>query len=140
MRSAYDRAIDPQMKAYLLNTINGMCRHMEYFCRAYASEAALAKARELGFELSGWDWHSQPKFDPGRETFHFEHVTTVKSIRDAVILARSEEEIAAALSRSKVAWILKDEDLELTAKGYRSNRENSDAAYEAARIKLVALD
>jgi len=48
----------------------------------------------------------------------------------------SREDIRKIVNKHRVAWILKDEDRELTKLGYKSYRENPAEAYKQAGIKL----
>jgi hypothetical protein len=108
--------------------------------RAYeisAEAAAAASARHVDLQTQTWD--TQPRFDPGRKIFHYEHMVTVADIIDAVLQADDEESATDALAcRIRVAWILKEEDARLTDLGYRHRRPDPDAAYAHAGIKLLA--
>ena len=89
-------------------------------------------------DLAAQSWHEQHAFDPGREIFHFEHMTPVSAVREACLIAVSADEVAVVLaSRIRVAWILKDEDLRLTKNGHRSKRPDPETAYREAGIDLI---
>ena len=59
-------------------------------------------------------WHDQPSFDPGRDTFHFEHVFTGEMCWTAVTELSgsfSSKDLSDLLRVNyATAWILKDED------------------------------
>ena len=102
------------------------------------SKAAQQKADGLRppVRLCDETWHTQPRFDPGRKIFHWEHVTTISSIRKMCEEAESEEKIRNILrTRFRIAWILKREDQELKDRGYQSERP--DDAYHRAKIELL---
>jgi hypothetical protein len=101
------------------------------------SLAAQAEAARLGVDLRQMGWHDQHRFDPGRRIFHWEHVHTVSSISSLCLEASSATQIEEHLEKVRVAWILKAEDLRLTALGFRSSRPDADAAYRAAGIVLT---
>ena len=102
------------------------------------SEAALLEAQKLSVDLCSHTWGSQKRFDPGRKLFHWEHVDPIGCIQQACESAESEVAVLTILkSRLRIAWILKQEDRELTRLGFRSNRLDPAGAYSAARIVLV---
>ncbi|WP_027862589.1 hypothetical protein [Marmoricola sp. URHB0036] len=105
--------------------------------RPSISVTAKAVADQGGIDLSRETWHSQPRFDPGRIVFHYEHVQPVSAIRATLNEAMSPAHVVAILSRElQLAWITKDEDARLTALKYRSQRPDPVAAYAEAGITL----
>lgn len=103
------------------------------------SEAALQEAERLGIDnLCAHTWHSQLRFDAGRKVFHYEHVDPIACIQKTCGESGSEDAVLEILrSRLRIAWILKEEDRELTRLGFRSKRPDPEGAYRAARIVLV---
>lgn len=102
------------------------------------SLAAAAAASALGVELERETWQSQPRFDPGRRVFHYEHVTPVSVLVERTTTAATVEEIIQVLeSGLRLAWITKDEDARLTRLGFRHKRADPDAAYALAGITLA---
>lgn len=102
------------------------------------SEAALQEAERLGVNIRAHTWHSQLFFDKGRKVFHWEHVDPIGCIQQACEAAGSEDAILEILkTRLRIAWILKQEDRELTKLGFRSKRPDPEVAYQAAKIVLV---
>lgn len=105
------------------------------FIAPEVSVKAKNKAEEFGFKLFNMNWHDMKSKD--RHIFHFEHVNTVSAIREKCCEAKcSQDVLCILLNRLSIAWILKEEDKLLTAKGYKKNRP--DNAYELAGITLVA--
>lgn len=103
-----------------------------------ASRAALDAAVPLDVDLFRMTWHDQHQFDEGRKEFLLEHVRPVSALRDRCVAAGTLEGVFEVLkSELRVAWILKDEDDELTRLGYRSKRPDPDAAYRHAKIEVV---
>ncbi|HET8836182.1 MAG TPA: hypothetical protein VFN08_15740 [Gemmatimonadales bacterium] len=110
----------------------------DLLCHVTVSEAAQAEAAKRGVELAAMSWHDQPKFDRGRKVFHFEHLQPIGSWLEAVCKQSSAEGVLALLRKGfRIAWILKVEDRRLTELGYRSDRPDPGAAYQAAGISLV---
>lgn len=105
--------------------------------RPAVSQRAAAAAQALGVDLCAQTWHTQSRFDPGRRVFHLEHVVPVEAVRAGAMTASSAEEIAGVLHGIKIAWILKEEDVELKRLGYRIRRPDPDAAYVEAGIVLT---
>lgn len=106
--------------------------------RPEISVAAAAAAAALGIDLATETWQSQPRFDPGRAVFHYEHCTPVGMLVLQVIDAAHSGEIVAVLDRGlRLAWITKAEDARLTQLGFKHKRPDSDAAYAEAGIALV---
>lgn len=102
------------------------------------SEAALREAERIGVDICTHTWHSQSSFDAGRKVFHWEHVDPISCIQEACEGAECEEAVLEILkTRLRIAWILKQEDRELTRLGFRSNRPDPEGAYRAAKIVLV---
>ena len=101
------------------------------------SLAAQVEAGRLGVNLRDMRWQDQPRFDPGRQTFQWEHVETIGAIRNKCLAASSAQEIEKHLDDIRVAWILKSEDRRLTEGGYRTTRVDPDEAYREAGITLV---
>jgi len=130
--------LSSSQRARLLESISDDIKKCTNFIEPEVSQAALTAAERLQVDLRTKNWHDQPSFDAGRETFHFEHVVPVSAIRAACCDQGSEREIFAVLKgRLRVAWILKSEDAELTRLGHRSHRPDPDEAYRNAGIKLV---
>lgn len=102
------------------------------------SDRAREAARDLGVDLCRSTWHSQPTFDPGRTRFHLEHVLPVSQLRSRAIAADALSGVVEVLLGVRLAWILKEEDRELTRLGHRSKRLDAAAAYSEAGITLSA--
>jgi hypothetical protein len=104
------------------------------------SKAALEEATRIGIDLRQMNWHDQCRFDKARRIFHWEHMVPVKILRKACFEAGSEAEVLdVLLTKPRVVWLLKTEDSELTRLGFRTVREDPEAAYRAARIELIHL-
>ncbi len=138
-RSIGERAL--LMFAYFTGTLESISDDIKKctnFILPEVSRAAFERARNLGVNLTDKCWHDQHKFDKGREIFHFEHVNPIVIIREACIGAPSPSAILEILlTRLRIAWILKEEDFKLTKLGYRSNRQDAEAAYREANIDLI---
>lgn len=102
------------------------------------SIAAAEQAAALGVDLRVQTWQTQPRFDPGRAVFHYEHMRPVVAIRLALGVAGSPDDVIETIRRDlRLAWITKAENLRLTALGYNSVRPDPDAAYAEAGIALT---
>jgi hypothetical protein len=102
------------------------------------SVAAAEQAAALGVDLRVQTWQTQPKFDPGRAVFHYEHMQPIVAIRIALGTAASPEDVIETIRRDlRLAWITKAENLRLTSLGYNSVRPDPDAAYAEAGITLM---
>jgi len=101
------------------------------------SEAAAGAAAEGGLDLAVLTYAAQPAVDSGRGTFHYEHMVTISSIVAKARAAEDVEEIIDLLCTSRVAWITKAENDELTKRGYNSRRDDPEAAYAEVGIHLV---
>lgn len=105
---------------------------------SFASRAAIDAANKIDMPISGTDWHTQKKFDPTREIFHYEHCNPISVLVDRVL--KSTENIEAILADNVVCWILKSEDKKLNEHGYKSNRPGGwkkcyhDCGIEPVRI------
>lgn len=107
--------------------------------RPEVSQSAMDLAEAMGIDLRRQTYQSQPKFDPGRHLFHYEHMTPVATVVAAVRRAGTVEEVVGLLETGiRVAWITKDENSQLNALGYASKRPDPDAAYAEAGITLMA--
>lgn len=105
------------------------------------SEAAQLEADQIGKQIRTRTWYNQNGIDPGRKTFHWEHVDPISCIQKACEEATSEEAILNILkTRLRIAWILKREDAELTRLGYKSKRPDPDKAYCEAKIVLLKIE
>lgn len=98
------------------------------------SEAAFYESQKLKIDLTQKNWHNQLSFDPGRKTFHFEHMTPVNHLTDLCI--EKPEEIEKILDSCIVVWILKSEDKVLNDLGFRKKRFDPEEVYKKAKIFL----
>ena len=103
------------------------------------SRRAVEHARVLGVDLCRQTWLSQPTFDTGRAkgAFHLEHLVTVDSQVDGVIDADCADGAVQVLLASRLAWILKSENIVLTERFGRRSRPDPEQAYRDAGIDLV---
>jgi hypothetical protein len=122
-------------RARFMESISDDIKKCTNFFTPRISNAAHEEALRLGINLNKMNWHSQPRFDRGRKTFHWEHMVPVKTIREECRKARKEVEVLEILmTRPCVVWILKSEDDVLTRLGYRSKRDDPIRAYQEAGI------
>ncbi|HVT90299.1 MAG TPA: hypothetical protein VHD56_15715 [Tepidisphaeraceae bacterium] len=140
--SAFERLSpgDTKARCRLLESISDDIKKCSNLTRPRISQKALDKCKALGIEnLQDKDWHDQPKFDPGRKIFRWEHFNPVSAIREKCH-AKSEQEIFEILKKGiLVVWILKEEDKELTRQGRRIDRPDPEAAYRDAKIVIVSI-
>lgn len=101
------------------------------------SEAAAAVAAERGLDLAALTYGGQPKADPRREAFHYEHMVTISTIVAKARALADVEAIIDLLCPSRVAWITKAENDALTQGGFASERRDPDAAYAEVGIRLI---
>ena len=114
--------------------------------RPFMSEAAIVEAKRLGVMNNFPDarWDDQPRFDPGRETFHFEHVFTGEMCWNAIeqLGGRIGADAVESVIRENyaVAWILKDEDGRLPRSIRGASLSDARAVYLKYKVNLVAHD
>jgi hypothetical protein len=133
-----DLDLTPPQRTRVLESISDDIKKCTNFVKPEVSGAAREEAARLGVDLFSRNWHDQHRFDPGRRTFHFEHVLPVNALRELCVKVQTAEAIDALLRRRlRVAWILKSEDAKLTELGFRSKREDPDSAYREAGIQLL---
>ena len=127
------------VRASLTQEIRKLCDALAPEClRPLVSQRATDAAQAIGVVLAEQTWQTQTTFDPGRRVFHLEHVVPVESVRARAIEAASPKDIVRVLQGIRIAWILKEENAELTRLGYRVRRPNPAAAYAEADIVFVA--
>lgn len=145
----------PQSDSYAAHTIQYLYRQAFYGFQKYGecmvSERAITEYKNLGYQddIREKTVNDQPQFEPcGYRSgtkgaiFHLEHIFTGTMFRRKINNIGEEErtvdKIEQIVKENYVtAWITKDEDKLLTAKGYRTNRpENPMEAYEKVGIKL----
>lgn len=101
------------------------------------SEAAWQAANDRGVDLHEETWHTQKKFDPKRQVFHYEHMTPVSTVVAQLREASGAEDVLGVLDVGiRVAWILKSENAKLNELGYTHRRPDPAAAYADAGIVL----
>lgn len=133
--------LHPSHRARVREAISDDLKKVSNLLTPEVSRKALAEAERLGVDLFEKNWHDQPGFDGGRETFHLEHVRPVSALRERCLTAGSGTDVLDVLKTGlRVAWILKVEDDELTRRGYRSKRDDPDAAYRECEIELLTRD
>jgi hypothetical protein len=124
-------------KARLLESLSYDIRKYSDLISPEVSIQAKQEADRIGVDLLTQEWRNQPRFDPGRALFVFEHMATISSIREQCMLAQSESDVADILrKRARVVWILRTEDEKLNSLGFKSNRANPEGAYHSAGIEL----
>lgn len=125
---------------YLASTINHMCRELEDFATPWVSVAAYdaARAYDPRIDLRRCHWDDRRKYPFLGKRLHWEHMCPVASLKKRVLAVSppSSEAVAHILRDASVAWITKEENAELSAQGFRSNRPDPTAAYEACRIRI----
>lgn len=134
-----------ELRRWALHTLDHACRQLECFVRPEVSVGAAAAAAKLGLnDLTHYTWHDQVSRmgDPGRQIFHWEHVLPVAEVKRRLLdpSIQTVEQVLAIIKFVDIAWILKDEDLALTAKGFSHRRpDNPWDAYSSANIAMVRL-
>lgn len=102
------------------------------------SRAAHEIVAPLGVDLTNEIWHTQPRFDPGRQLVHFEHYYPIGHVAKVCIQASSSAEVLRKIvALTQIVWITKDEDWALRQLGFASNRPDPAVAYAAAGIELL---
>lgn len=113
------------LRSHLKITLKWLIRDMERYVRPRVSARALKTASDMGLgDLRQMQWRDQPRRmnDPRRKIFHWEHVTRVADIADAILALKppTAPEIETIISGIVVAWILKTED-DLLPPGVRAD-------------------
>ena len=127
----------PSLRKYYKTCLAWLVRELPELPSKVSVEAEKV-AHSLGLQtLRGIKWRQQPKFDPGRQQLHWEHMTQVGDIVDQLIKLPnpSNYAIAEVLLRYQVVWITKDENRRLP----QGKRPDPVATYAAARIELKNL-
>lgn len=65
------------------------------------SAAAAAEATRRGIDLLAQTWHTQPRFDPGRAAFHWEHTTPLGAPRPGSRVPGGRDRAGAQLTRAQ---------------------------------------
>jgi hypothetical protein len=136
-KAARELDLDVRQRRRLLESVSEDIKKWTDVIPVTTSAAAQAEAERRGVDLRSMGWHDQHRFDPGRVMFQWEHVVSVRHIREACLAAGSTDGVAEVLKTARVAWILKEEDRRLTGLGYRSVRPDPTAAYVEAGIILL---
>jgi hypothetical protein len=133
---------DSDLRSWCLSVLDIACRHIEEFVIPEVSIRAHREAEALGLgDLSTYRWTDQTDHmgDKGRRVFHWEHVLPVSEMKRR-LLAISEpdiNEIVYILKSADVAWILKEEDADLTRLKLSQRRDgNPWDAYRKAGIEM----
>jgi hypothetical protein len=126
------------LKSHLKVSLKWLVRDLERYVHPKVSAAALEKAHEMGIKnLRMMQYRDQPHRmkDVGRKIFHWEHVTRVADLSDAILTMPEPtcQEIEEIIRGTVVAWILKKEDERLPP----GPRANPFAIYKAAGIDLL---
>jgi hypothetical protein len=129
--------LDKRQRARIMESISDDIRKYTDLIKPMVSINAKKQANKIGIILEENGWHDQKKFDLHRKYFQLDHVILVKDVRESCLKSKDEEEIKNILiNKTKVAWILYEENKKLSELGYRSNRPDPAAAYKEAGIKL----
>lgn len=130
-------------KNYIKDIIVRTLRMVESILPIDVSQGAQEKADLMGIgELYQYGWLQQNKKtgmkDYDRSIFHWEHYIPIQQqLNDLLELEEiNEYVIYQIISRSKICWILKDENKRLDQIA-RSNRPNPSEAYRQAGIVLL---
>jgi hypothetical protein len=92
-------------------------------------------AKQKNIPCEKLTWNNQTRYDPGRKELIYEHMTTVSNLRDSII--KNPQNIKTILQSSRVVWITRAENNELTRLGFNSKRPDPELAYRTANIVLV---
>jgi hypothetical protein len=118
-------------------------RMIEYVSAIKVSEAAQNEANRLGLgPLSEFKWEQQTKKsgmnDKNRKVFHWEHYYPVEQIIKELCAFEKlkADDIFKVISKTKIVWILKEENKRLD-KIAKSIRPDPELAYKEAGIKIV---
>lgn len=133
---------DPTAKRGLSNLLMTLCRNMEDVAPRNVSIRAMERGRELGInDLRTLHFDDGGRINGGRamSKLHWEHWFPVVEMRKEIVSLGhpTPEACKGVLSRARVCWILKEEDLALTALGYRCRRPDPEAAYREAGILMA---
>jgi hypothetical protein len=118
--------------------LNHLVREIEDVCPRNVSRRARDEAQRLGLgDLRAFHWDDRRKNPLKRhdELFHWEHYWPVsQQVKDLLKPPASDERsIAAILGRTRIVWILKEEDARLQ----RAHRPDPAKAYAEAGIELM---
>lgn len=123
--------------------VRHLCREVEDLCPRYVS----VKAHEAGLarglsDLRQFHWDDQPykMGDRGRILFHWDHFVPVAQLfRELTSLpaTATPEDAHRILRRARIAWISKEETVQLSRNGFSAYRANPYEAYRSAGIELL---
>ena len=126
-------------RSQLRHMINKCIRIIDMSCVLdQASHKAINLARQNNIDLSVMNWNNQPKFDPGRKLFVFEHKTPINMLVEKMI--QKPNEILQVLEEMDSVWITREEDNMLNSLGYRTKRPDPDKAYSEASITIASIE
>jgi hypothetical protein len=131
-------------KKYYKVILSMTIRMVENLSNIQYSVEADKKAKRMGLKkkLSQYKWHEQTNKnmmnDLGRKIFHWEHYYPVEQIIKELCAFEKlkEDDIFKIISKTKIVWILKEENKRLD-KIAKSIRPNPEIAYKEAGIKIV---
>ena len=140
--SGYHSSTSESSKTWFTSLINHACRELEDFIEPKVSVKALDLARSMNLgdlRECHWDHQVRRMKDPDRRLFHWEHFVPVSVLRKRLLglTDPTASTVVSVLSSADIAWILKSEDVELSRRGYRSDRETPNDAYLASGIHFV---
>jgi len=102
--------------------------------------------KATGKDIREFNWFGSVKKKNGdtmiiHQEYQWEHKTPANAFKESLIKAYNEGHltkpfIAKLIKEQKMCWITKAEDKTLTRNGHKINRENPEAAYKQAGIKI----
>jgi len=132
-----DRAARNGLNALIMT----LCRNMEDVVPRNVSVKAAARGRELGVrDLRKFHFDHGGKIPGGRKKslLHWEHWMPVAEMKRELLelVNPTPEECRKVLSKSRICWIMKDENDELDRRGFKSVRPDPEGAYKIAGIEF----
>lgn len=133
---------DPVARRGVLTLLLTLCRNMEDVAPRNASKSAQQRADSLSLgDLRQYHFDDGGRFPGGRKNsrLHWEHWKPASDLRrDLLNLYQpSHESVKQILEKSRVCWILLEENDVLNSLGHRINRKDPEKCYREANIDLA---
>ena len=139
----YKTATTEMEQDYLNEALLNLIRRCENLVEIEASEAAIELYRSIRsnskVDIRSMGWKDVSKARRLKGKFMFEHYVPVNQIREELLAIRKPtiNVIAKILSKTRIIWVTKAEDVKLSKAGYRRLRANPAKAYKDCGIIIA---
>jgi len=134
--------IDPIARRGVLTLLLTLCRNMEDVAPRNASRSAQQRADSLSLgDLRKYHFDDGGRFPGGRKNshLHWEHWKPAADLRRELLGLSNPtpQSVRQILEKSRVCWILLEENDTLSRLGHKINRKDPEKCYQEANIDLA---